>query len=87
MVANQNAKKSRQRGELCWLKWPSGFACVCVLCVCGPRAMFTFSATFKQAILLASCNAILHWLSTKHGASDLVRNSFVIYIMCTFTSG
>ena len=45
--------------------------------------MFSFSASFEQAILLASCSAILHWFSTRHGASDLVRNFFFIYIMCT----
>ena len=49
--------------------------------------MFSFSASFEQAILLASCGAILHWFSTRHGASDLVRNFFFIKIMCTFASG
>ena len=48
---------------------------------------FSFSATFELAILLASCNALLHWFSTRHGASDLVRNFFFIYIICTVASG
>ena len=48
---------------------------------------FSFSATFELAILLASCNALLHWFSTRHGASDLVRNFFCIYIICTVASG
>ena len=48
---------------------------------------FSFSATFELAILLASCNALLHWFSTRHGASDLVRNFFFIYITCTVASG
>ena len=84
----QNARSfDSQRVEQCWLKWPSGFACVCVLRVCGLRAMFSFSARFEQAILFASCNANLHWFSTRHGASDLVRDFFVIYIMCGFVFG
>ena len=48
---------------------------------------FSLSATFELVILLASCNALLHWFSTRHGASDLVRNSFFIYIICTVASG
>ena len=48
---------------------------------------FSFSATYELAILLASCNALLHWFSTRHGASDLVRNFFFIYIICTVASG
>ena len=48
---------------------------------------FSFSATFELAILLASCNALLHWFSTRHGASDLVRNFFFIYIICIVASG
>ena len=48
---------------------------------------FSFSGTFELAILLASCNALLHWFSTRHGASDLVRNFFFIYIICTVASG
>ena len=48
---------------------------------------FSFSATFELAILLASCNALLHWFSTRHGASDLVRNFFFIYIICTVAPG
>ena len=44
---------------------------------------FSFSATFELAILLASCNALLHWFSTRHGASDLVRNffSFISFVL------
>ena len=60
--------------------------CLCVTCL-WPSSHVSFSATFQQAILLASCNAILHWFSTRHGASELVRNFIFIYIMCTFASG
>ena len=56
--------------------------CLCVTCL-WPSSHVSFSATFQQAILLASCNAILHWFSTRHGASELVRNFIFIYIMCT----
>ena len=48
---------------------------------------FSSSATFELAILLASCNALLHWFSTRHGASDLVRNFFFIYVICAVASG
>ena len=46
--------------------------------------MFSFSASFEQAILLASCCAILHWFSTRHEASDLVRNIFS-FISCVLS--
>ena len=48
---------------------------------------FPFQLPSSRPFCWASCNAILHWFSTRHGASDLVRNFFFIYIMCTFASG
>ena len=61
--------------------------CLCVTCLWPSSHVFSFSATFELAILLASCNALLHWFSTRHGASDLVRNFFFIYIICTVAAG
>ena len=61
--------------------------CLCITCLWPSSHVFSFSATFELAILLASCNALLHWFSTRHGASDLVRNFFFIYIICTVAAG